>query len=1262
MNEHERLLRKRTAADAPASAPDAVPGRTTRVAEGGMIYRKAQRDDAGVAPGADAAVAAASGSAGNALPGTLRSQFERSLGADLSGVRIHTGGTSAAAAAAVGAKAYAVGQDIHFAAGQFDPSSSDGQRLLAHEVAHTVQQHGGAPTRQHKLEVSRGADAAEVEADAAAEAMVSGRAFTMSRAPIAIARKPEPTAGVSETDEESDGPAKTPAEALADLEKECTDATPTIEPKLAAQAVAIRAAFDKFAPPDVFAALNAAITAADELDGLRNRAGIALDRTYVAEKGKPEWNKANAAQVDYEKAIGISFANLQVAMTVDPARPADKVVGLTALRARANVGYGQVTGSQRLATRTTEIGAMQGKPRLVAAEEVRQILLSITPGERTYAMRAIKAVNPAPDILDYYQGNGAALRAAGGGLEVGSGGNASAEAGAQGAHSPAPMPLQGKAKIDPKTGTGKLDGPKVTADPSSGAGGITHEGEVGKNKNGDPYKLSGGPGVDVRAADGSFRFEGAKFEGGFTTPGNPVGTPGLGEQQKKSMSKTAKAGVSFTQVISPPTFDGIRWSVAWTVTSGASGGGGAATSQGVSAGGDVKLSGALVRAGSKVFDTAEAAKAFYDAPSFILDDKALDQTLPDAKAMTDLKEGETVSVGHNGSIAASGTVTPSAVGPSLGAGGSVGDTVDAKVTRVGGQKIQATFRDVTTKGGSGSVGGSGMAVSAGGGTGEAVSITVEFDLATDEGKAAYNAWATSPGVAPKPGPGVRVLSRGKGSFSSTNIGLSGAATVVNGTGTNTSTTGEFTETTEDGKHNQATVVGSQTDATKGFNPVNPNQQSRTDSMEITTTDGDTANATFVVKTSIQSQADAKWANAELGALAGEPSKVGTTLDGGLISGEKSSGTTGKWSTEGSYTKAQIDDFLAKVAAGKIVASVKNAGALAALKQTLLDPKVDDKAKQRALAKWFADSGPEATSQLRDAIGPPNMNIALEGDKYLTGSAGQAQFDGKRIAFEDRLLKPDLSGDEVTTLLRDIQALYVELLEKRDHVANPVNYPELPHSMRHQIVLQVQANCALLAALRQKASAKAKDLNVGDTGGNATLNKKILDVRSARAAAAEQRSAAVDGRAKHAGALSAGRDNPRQILMARHAGDNIGAAYKLSDQGWQQGLDGMTAAEAAERELYTEPCLAASSQDKAIAAADKSIESYRKAGAGFKTCAAALLQIYKAVTPAAAYDKSAPKPPDSKHPSGLSDKDEAKRARNGNMFDGYADRWYGTQPD
>jgi hypothetical protein len=103
----------------------------------------------------------------------LRMRFERSLGVDLSDVRLHLGDDAAQHTAAVGADALAFGQDILFGEDQADFDSREGQLLLAHEVAHTVQQQGQTPYAQHH-EPGAPADEAEVKADSAALGMVSG--------------------------------------------------------------------------------------------------------------------------------------------------------------------------------------------------------------------------------------------------------------------------------------------------------------------------------------------------------------------------------------------------------------------------------------------------------------------------------------------------------------------------------------------------------------------------------------------------------------------------------------------------------------------------------------------------------------------------------------------------------------------------------------------------------------------------------------------------------------------------------------------------------------------------------------------------------------------------------------------------------------------------------------------------------------------------------------------------------------------------------
>ena len=83
---------------------------------------------------------------GQALPPPLRAEMEQRFGQDFTGVQIHRGNAAAAAAAgAVGANAFTLGQHIVFGAGHYAPHTNTGRALLAHELAHVVQQSRGGP-------------------------------------------------------------------------------------------------------------------------------------------------------------------------------------------------------------------------------------------------------------------------------------------------------------------------------------------------------------------------------------------------------------------------------------------------------------------------------------------------------------------------------------------------------------------------------------------------------------------------------------------------------------------------------------------------------------------------------------------------------------------------------------------------------------------------------------------------------------------------------------------------------------------------------------------------------------------------------------------------------------------------------------------------------------------------------------------------------------------------------------------------------------
>ncbi|HEV7643139.1 MAG TPA: DUF4157 domain-containing protein [Pyrinomonadaceae bacterium] len=77
---------------------------------------------------------------GSALDDPIRREMESEMGADFSGVRIHTGSDAHSMNEDINAQAFTHGHDIFFRQGEFDTGSRQGKELLAHELAHTVQQ------------------------------------------------------------------------------------------------------------------------------------------------------------------------------------------------------------------------------------------------------------------------------------------------------------------------------------------------------------------------------------------------------------------------------------------------------------------------------------------------------------------------------------------------------------------------------------------------------------------------------------------------------------------------------------------------------------------------------------------------------------------------------------------------------------------------------------------------------------------------------------------------------------------------------------------------------------------------------------------------------------------------------------------------------------------------------------------------------------------------------------------------------------------
>ncbi|HXP88277.1 MAG TPA: DUF4157 domain-containing protein [Bryobacteraceae bacterium] len=111
-------------------------------------------------------------STGRPLDPAVRAFFEPRFGCDLGRVRVHTGRDAVEAAAVLDARAFTVGWDVVFGDGEYCPDRASGKWLLAHELAHAVQQRGRVAELPER--VGRPDDPMEFEADAAAATVLAG--------------------------------------------------------------------------------------------------------------------------------------------------------------------------------------------------------------------------------------------------------------------------------------------------------------------------------------------------------------------------------------------------------------------------------------------------------------------------------------------------------------------------------------------------------------------------------------------------------------------------------------------------------------------------------------------------------------------------------------------------------------------------------------------------------------------------------------------------------------------------------------------------------------------------------------------------------------------------------------------------------------------------------------------------------------------------------------------------------------------------------
>ncbi|MFK4188757.1 DUF4157 domain-containing protein [Streptomyces sparsogenes] len=143
---------------------------------------------------------------GQSLDSDVRTDMETRLGADFSGVRVHTDSAAHESAKEVGARAYTVGENVVFQRDAYDPASHQGRTTLAHELTHVIQQRSGPVDGTEApggIRVSDPSDRFEQEASANAERAMATPAPAPAPAEVpAPARSAAPVQRQAEDEDE----------------------------------------------------------------------------------------------------------------------------------------------------------------------------------------------------------------------------------------------------------------------------------------------------------------------------------------------------------------------------------------------------------------------------------------------------------------------------------------------------------------------------------------------------------------------------------------------------------------------------------------------------------------------------------------------------------------------------------------------------------------------------------------------------------------------------------------------------------------------------------------------------------------------------------------------------------------------------------------------------------------------------------------------------------------------------------------------------
>lgn len=992
-------------------------------------------------------------STGQAIPTPIRESLEPSFGHSFANVRVFNDSPGAAAARSVGAAAVATGENIAFAEGAYQPESPRGRHLLAHELAHVVQQRNGAGSTAEGVPT---AGTREQEARAAADAALIG-------APAAIA------AG-------SSGVGRLAAQDDATKETEGLRAE-----RIVGQFPWMAGMFPGWAftagPGGVRAVKTDGMTTVTRSADASFKGGFSgeigqrrvteADQDHAMESGQKLGWSGGAGFVEWMSG-GRSLAE-------DGTKQADQtsqrlMVGPGMLGGRSMVSSTQDTVTK---SRTTDAMLKDGTMsvgmefgRQFALDDDNQLSSStgvkFGTGEVGFARSTgsrIKDIDTG--AVDAHQTSFGAGWSADQGFNAQYGKETATEIDGQKFASGTNVGVSTKGfefgRTNSQTVTG-ADG-KETGTSSAQGVAVNFDGSVGYNvakqdAQGNKTSASIGVGLD---------------------PNNPSVSASV---TRNGWTVSAKAGSEVHA--SEPRAVGDHWVVDWEKKLTAAGGGGA-KGVGVSAGVSDSES------GTRTFKTQAEAEAFRKNAAELLPSASHDPTTVDGAMY--LAIGESRGAGSTASGGVSLSASPTA--GSIGVGASSESYHNVQVTRLSPSVFELTYAEGDKDSLSLSASTLGIGATAHSSDKTGKSRTVRVDVATPDGRAAFEKFTQNQGALAE---GARLISESqmKGHDSGQNFG---------GPGFDHDRTG-FTEeeVTQDQRGKTERYTGGTRDefesriwGAKGHSKM---------SLQLDQTEVNDRDSTSAIHGSV----DATEGRASFQHLA--------DITGTVTNDASKAKSSGKWGVELELTEKIVDDFMASIGTEKIrkMGIFDGSDARNELRERLRDAKTSDDRK-RAMASFFADAGyeGEALNAVRHELyGTPDRfhdvgyemmkrkpgenfhyDLSLPGDRNFRGLAGRKELEAK-IEQLDTAIKqhPEAAG----SLHGAITETLTEVRRQRSEVADPKRYTDLPDELRENQVARLdqyigqlvgQAQQAGTAFTAQDAAAVEADTAANPKGGAAT---------------------------------------------------------------------------------------------------------------------------------------------------------------------------------